>query len=34
MMIIPPTVINIDSPRRLVAKSSENALEVSKEKTA
>jgi hypothetical protein len=30
----PPTVINTDSPRRLVANSSEKTREVSKEKTA
>jgi hypothetical protein len=34
MMIVPPTVINTDSPRRLAAKSSEKARDVSKEKTA
>jgi hypothetical protein len=34
MIIVPPTVINTDSPRRLVANSTEKTREVSKEKTA
>ena len=34
MMIALPTVINTDSPRRLVANSTEKPREVSKEKTA
>jgi hypothetical protein len=34
MIMVPPTVINTDSPRRLVASSTEKLREVSKEKTA